>query len=69
MWSGTISALVPGESVHDSGRGVSGRCVRLEEGIDESGAKRPDEPSVLTRTVAGRPPQGAALPRCARIGR
>ena len=31
--------------------------------------KTPDEPSVLTRTVAGRPPQLAALPRCARIGR
>jgi hypothetical protein len=30
--------------------------------------KTPDEPSVLTRTVAGRPPQVAALPRCARIG-
>jgi hypothetical protein len=60
MWSDTISALVPGELVHDSGRGVSGRCVRLEEGIDEPGAKRPDERSVLTRTVAGRPPQVAA---------
>ncbi len=32
--------------------------------------KTPDEPSVMTRTVAGRPPQVvAALPRCARIGR
>jgi hypothetical protein len=31
--------------------------------------KAPDEPSVLTRTVAGRPPQVAALPRCGRIGR